>query len=399
MERLEADLVAHAAAESAGLARVLALLREFDTRQGWGAWGCRSAAQWMAWKCGLSLPAGIERVRVAHALAALPVVEAAFAAGRLSYSKVRAITRVATGFDEVAWVAIAEHATAAQIDRLASAFRKATRQEALDQIAATGMWWATQDDGSVEFTLRLPPDAAMAVINGIDAEIELVKGATRSVVAAEAATRLLSGAATVNAEVMVHLHDDHAHVEGGGSIHPDLADYLACEGAVTTVIDTPDGPVIKDKQAAPTTRQRTWLATRHRQCQLPGCHHDGRFHVHHVVERRHGGRTRLPNLIRVCAFHHRMIHLHRLILVLHPDRRLEVFRADGTPIDRDLPTSEWMQAPPEDPERIGGQWCGDRLSIPDCFDALGLGRTRPSRGKPDPTEPDTTTTDAAMATA
>ena len=381
-ERLEADIVAHAAVESAGVAKVLAMVREFDVRQGWAAWECRSAAHWMAWKCGLSIPAGIERVRVAHALADLPLVEAAFAAGSLSYSKVRAITRVATADDEAAWVAIAENATAAQIDRLASAFRRVTRQQALDQIAATGWWWTTHDDGSVEFTLRLPAEVAVAVIDGVDREVELVKGAKRSQLLAEAAARLLTGAAAVTAEVVVHLHDDHAHLDNGQAVHPDLAECLACEGAVTTVTDTVDGPRFGERRTAPTNRQRKWLAARHPQCQFPGCHHDGRFQVHHVVERRHGGTTKLPNLTRLCSFHHRMVHLHRLVLVLHRDRRLEVRRADGTPIDRDLPMSDWMEAPVDDPGRIG-TWYGDRLSVPDCFDALGVGWARVSRGKPD----------------
>lgn len=382
-ERLEADLVAHAAAESAGLARVLATLREFDHREGWAAWECRSAAHWMSWKCGLSLPAGTERVRVAHALGSLPLVEASFAAGRLSYSKVRAITRVATAADEASWVSIAEYATAAQIDRLASAFRSVTRQQALDQLAATGMWWQTAEDGSVEFTLRLPAERAMAVINGVHHAMEPEQGVQRSVLLADAATRLLSGNATVNAEIVVHLHHEHAHLEDGPALHPDVADCLACESPVTTVVDTPGGPVAVERRRPPSRRQRRWLANRHPHCQMPGCHHDGRFHVHHVVERRHGGRTRLANLVRVCAFHHRMIHLHWLVLVLHRDRRLEVFRADGTPIDRELPVTEWRQAPVDDPGRIGGGWCGERLSIPDCFDALGVGWARVSRGKPD----------------
>jgi hypothetical protein len=380
-ERLEADLVAHAAVESAGLATVLRVLREFDSRQAWGSWECRSAAHWMAWKCGLSLPAGIERVRVAHALANLPLVDAAFAEGKLSYSKVRAITRVATADDEETWVSIGEYGTAAQLDRLASAFRKVNRQDALDQIASTGLSWSTLNDGSIEFTLRLPAETATAVIKGLDQEVELVMGAKRSVLLAEAATRLLSGVATVQAGVVVHLHDDHAYVEDGPSIHPDLAEALACDGPVSTVIDTPHGPVIKDRRTAPTKTQRKWLATRHPQCQIQGCHHTGHFHAHHVVERRQGGKTVLTNLIRVCAFHHRMIHLHRLLLVLHPDRTLEVFRSDGTPIDKDLTMTQWMQAPVDDPNRITGKWCGDTLSIPDCFDALGVGWPSASRGK------------------
>ena len=42
----------------------------------------------------MSLRTASEHVRVAHALAQLPAVTAAFAAGKISYSKVRAITRL-----------------------------------------------------------------------------------------------------------------------------------------------------------------------------------------------------------------------------------------------------------------------------------------------------------------
>ena len=67
----------------------------------------------------------------------------------------------------------------------------------------------------------------MAVINGVDEEAELVKGAKRSQLLAESAVRLLTGAATVTAEVVVHLHDDHAHLDNGHAFHPDLAECLA----------------------------------------------------------------------------------------------------------------------------------------------------------------------------
>jgi hypothetical protein len=43
----------------------------------------------------MSLRTGVERLRVARALRNLPRITEAFAAGRLSYSKVRAITRIA----------------------------------------------------------------------------------------------------------------------------------------------------------------------------------------------------------------------------------------------------------------------------------------------------------------
>ena len=79
----------------AATARLLALIREFDAREGWNT-GFRSCAAWLSWRVGLDLGAARERVRVARALGTLPGLAAALARGELSYAKVRALTRVAT---------------------------------------------------------------------------------------------------------------------------------------------------------------------------------------------------------------------------------------------------------------------------------------------------------------
>ena len=68
-------------------------------------------------------------VRVARALEPLPVITEAFAAGTLSYSKVRALTRVATPENEAGLVMIAEHATAAQVERTVRAYRGVLSQD------------------------------------------------------------------------------------------------------------------------------------------------------------------------------------------------------------------------------------------------------------------------------
>ena len=58
------------------------LVREFDERYGWQKWGLPNCAEWLAWRCGVSLSAAREKVRTAHALRALPAISAAFADGR-----------------------------------------------------------------------------------------------------------------------------------------------------------------------------------------------------------------------------------------------------------------------------------------------------------------------------
>jgi Domain of unknown function (DUF222) len=95
LDRLGDEIAALSAHLDAATARLLTLLREFDAHGGW-ANGCRSCAEWLSWRVGLEPGAARERVRVARALGELPELAAALARGELSYSKVRALTRVAT---------------------------------------------------------------------------------------------------------------------------------------------------------------------------------------------------------------------------------------------------------------------------------------------------------------
>lgn len=94
LPQLEQELLGLAGRLAAAQSRFLTLLAEFDDRAGWAGPGLKSCAHWLSWRVGMSLRTAHEHVRVAHALRRLPLVAEAFAAGRLSYSKVRAITRV-----------------------------------------------------------------------------------------------------------------------------------------------------------------------------------------------------------------------------------------------------------------------------------------------------------------
>jgi len=75
--------------------QMLVLVRELDDRFGWKQWGYKTCAEWLAWRSEIGLSAAREQVRTAHALRSLPAISAAFAEGRLTYTKVRALTRVA----------------------------------------------------------------------------------------------------------------------------------------------------------------------------------------------------------------------------------------------------------------------------------------------------------------
>ncbi|MCX6522233.1 MAG: HNH endonuclease signature motif containing protein [Actinobacteria bacterium] len=319
---------------------------------------------WLSWKCGLASVAASERLRVAKALQELPLVKQAFWDGHLSYSKVRELTRVVTPETEHRWCEVAQHLTAGQLAKLVAAGRRATRQEDAAQVDGRSFRWATDEDGGITITVRLPADSGAAAVAAVRAAAKIERGVKLAQTQADAFVELLLGRSEVSVEVIAHVSDDgHAILDNGNPISTELAECLSCDGAVTTVVDTPEGPIERDRQAAPNRRQRRFLQRRHPTCQFPGCHHAGTFDAHHVIERAKGGRTKLNNLVRLCWLHHRMVHLHGLVLTLHRDRTLTVATADGRAIDRPIPITDFTVDRPEDPNRLGG-WSGQQMDLP-----------------------------------
>src|SRR5204863_9046144 len=93
LDRLGDEIAELSAHLDAATARLLDLIREFDARGGWNN-GFRSCAAWLSWRLGFAPGAAREHVRVARALGALPLLARALARAEVSYSKVRALTRV-----------------------------------------------------------------------------------------------------------------------------------------------------------------------------------------------------------------------------------------------------------------------------------------------------------------
>ncbi|HVL86052.1 MAG TPA: DUF222 domain-containing protein, partial [Pseudonocardia sp.] len=172
LAELEADLLGLAGHIAAAQCRFLQLLAEYDRRNGWAGPGLRSCAHWLSWRAGMSLRTATEHVRVAHALDALPAVTAAFAAGRISYSKVRALTRI-TGPDpdperERTLLDLALAGTASHVERIV----RATRRLSADPCLATArraLTWRWADDGSLVLRGRLPPTEGAALIAALTA--------------------------------------------------------------------------------------------------------------------------------------------------------------------------------------------------------------------------------------
>jgi hypothetical protein len=117
-EALEAKITELWGHLNAATHRFLMLIAEFDREKAFERHGLINTAQWLNWQCGIGPVAAREKVRVARALEQLPEIADAFGKGEISYSKVRAMTRVATPANESVLVHVARHGTAAHVEKL-----------------------------------------------------------------------------------------------------------------------------------------------------------------------------------------------------------------------------------------------------------------------------------------
>jgi hypothetical protein len=168
---LEQEITRLATQIHAATCRWLCLVGEYDAREGWAHWGARSCAHWVSWQCGVAPGAAREHVRVARRLRELPLIRAAFSEGQLSYSKVRALTRVNGIERERDLLELARHATASQLERLVRAYRGVVASERAPDSEEPQRWLALShdDDGSLLLRGRLPADQGALLMAALDA--------------------------------------------------------------------------------------------------------------------------------------------------------------------------------------------------------------------------------------
>jgi hypothetical protein len=177
----EEELATLSAHLDAATYRQLVLIRRLDEREHWAAAGATSCAAWLSFRIGLDVGAARERIRVAHALRDLPLISEAMRLGTISFSKVRAITRVATPANEERLLEYASHTTAAQLERLCRGVRQAQllaeeNGEPIDEAellrrahAARDVSCRSRGDGTVVLFATLLPDEADRVLRAIEA--------------------------------------------------------------------------------------------------------------------------------------------------------------------------------------------------------------------------------------
>ena len=168
VEHLEARICELAGHLTAATCQFLLLVADFDARGGWASWEMPSCAAWLSWKCQIAPGTAREHVRVARALGGLPVIRAEFAAGRLSYAKVRALTRIAAPETEKDLVEMATPMTAGQLERFARAHRRVSRGEQEETARRRKLTWRYDDTG-IGITVWLPPEQGAVMLQAIRA--------------------------------------------------------------------------------------------------------------------------------------------------------------------------------------------------------------------------------------
>ena len=291
--------------------RLLTDVRRFDDERGWARHGALSCAHWLSWRCGIELGAGREKVRVAHALAALPVLDEAFRCGQVSYSKVRAITRVATAESEVKLVDMARHATAAQLEKICRRYAQCRpRPEGTPE---PERWVRTHEtsQGMVRIDMQLRPEEAARLLQAIDASAG--SAGTRPDGIAAMAEGILRGDRPDRPPVELLVHIDAATLTGhhaDAGIPAETARRLLCDAGVVPILEDAAGTPLdvgrKTRTFSPALRRA--LIARDGGCRFPGCTNRRFVDGHHIRHWADGGETSLENAISLCTRHHFLIH-------------------------------------------------------------------------------------------
>jgi hypothetical protein len=370
---LEDQIIELAGHLNAANYRFLALLAEFDRRKGWNCRATRDCAHWLNWKCGIDLGAAREKVRTARALEKLPLISAAMERGGISYSNVRAITRVATPENEHYFLQIARHGTAHHVETLVRAYRRAEEQELSrerQQQMNRGVRYCWDDDGSLVLKVRLPAAVGALVLKALEAAVpetppDEVERPTWSHKRADAMAVIFESFMAHGAEAMsggerhqvvVHVSaetlsaggGERCEIEDGPAIAAETARRLTCDASVIAIVENEKGEPLsvgRKTRSIPPAIQRA-LNSRDKGCRFPGCTHKKYTDAHHIKHWARGGETKMSNLVTLCRFHHRKVHEGQVVVQLLDDGAIRFVQPSGESFDsHSHVTGDWRQLP------------------------------------------------------
>ena len=336
-DRLGDEIARLSAQVDTAMSRLLTLIREFDDQRGWSN-GFRSCADWLAWRVGLDIVAARERVRIARALGSLRILAGALERGELSYTKVRALTRIATPETEAQFLAMGRANTAAQIGRLIRSRRVldrvADRREAARQHESRALRVYREEGGMVVIQGRLDPEGGAVLMQALTAAQDALYRRSKDTARTPTYVQQTADALTLLAEAALHheldpgapgeryqvvLHVDDSVLMSadktgestleGTHASAEASERLSCDASRTWMRHDSEGNVLEVGRRTRTIPPALRRALLHRDqvCRFPGC--GLRFvQGHHIRHWAHGGPTTLANLVLLCRRHHRAVH-------------------------------------------------------------------------------------------
>jgi hypothetical protein len=416
---------------AAGTCRWLLLVADFDARQGYLSFGLASTAQWLSHACGIAHRTAVDHVRVARSLRQHPQLAEEMGAGRLSFSQVRAISRIA-GPDEDGLVEdlieAARHATVAQLEFVVRGLRTVDHNEnATDPGEYLKQSWTA--DSRWQLSARMDPERGAFVAAAIDAIAQ-----RDGVNATEALFRLAEiGLAELadtqnpphelrgheRAAVVIHLEAarvparsaerdpdgaplprsaerdaeqvsisspsrPYARVAGGPGLPDRVVLRLLCEGRIRTVVHDSAANVLdvgRSHRLVTDRQYRALLLRQHGHCAHPGCPNTKNLHAHHRIHWIHGGRTDLDNLVLLCERHHVAHHAGEFEILTDGAGRFRFVSSDGRNLSAPPRRSANADTRPlEDehahvaPDAATPRWDGQRLDRPYAISVLAQRR-------------------------
>jgi len=352
-------------------ADLLALLVRFDDLQGWKTSGARHCAAWMNLEIGISLQLSWEYLRVGRKLQLLPTLNALFRVGKLSWSKVRLISRVADQDSEPLLCHAALDASVSDVKRICEAYRwgedgnsdnnsQDENDRALQQWDSRSLTWNNTGNGSTLIQLVVPPEIAQAFLNSIEHSMNQLdttdsklsnadytmsqRRADAAVLMAEASLQS-AGKAVATADryqVIVSVdaadlpaaqsgHRTASHkvvnpsscpatnntniptkrpmLNGAGSIAHETVRRITCDCSLSIHKTIKGEPVDIGRKSRvwPTAMERA-IKERDKHCVWPGCTQSRHLHIHHIKHWADGGATSVSNGVCLCSHHHTLVH-------------------------------------------------------------------------------------------
>jgi len=337
-------------------ADLLELLVRFDDVEGWKCNGSKHCAGWMNTEIGISLQSGWEYLRVGRKLRTLTTLRALFRVGKVSWSKVRLISRVADESNEKLLCHAALDASVSDVKILCDGYRwndesnvdnggDAENTQAMQQWLSRSLTWSEASNGSTKIQITLPQEMAQAFLNSVEQSINQLDTNSTGVSQRRADAAVLMAEKSLQSEgrevatadryqVVVSVdaeelgsaarreHHKHQHpeqtacqpqkrptVQSAGPIAKETARRIACDCSISINHTSKGEPtnIGRKSRIWPTAMARA-IKDRDQVCVWPGCVQSRHLHIHHIEHWADGGETSVSNGACLCSHHHTMVH-------------------------------------------------------------------------------------------